>query len=61
MKVIIKDIPQEFVCPLRMRHLENVGKERGITVWHRGNKIDLEIDDRKLAEKILKEKCGFVF
>lgn len=57
MKVIIQDIPQEFVGPVRIRHLE----EKGIVMCHKGDKIDLEIDDQKLAERILKEKCDFVF
>ncbi|MBU2472834.1 hypothetical protein KKE74_02270 [Patescibacteria group bacterium] len=57
MKVIIQDIPQEFVGPVRIRHLE----EKGIAMCHKENKIDIEIDDQKLAERILREKCNFVF
>ncbi len=61
MKVIIQDIPQEFLGPARINHLENEGEEKGISVRYKGNKINLEIDDQKLAERILKEKCNFVF
>ncbi|MDP2736995.1 MAG: hypothetical protein Q8O59_04435 [bacterium] len=61
MKVVIQDIPQEFVGPVKIKHLENVGAKKGIVVCHKGNKIDLEIDDQELAERILKEKCNFVF
>lgn len=61
MKVIIQDIPQEFVGSVRIRHLEDLGEEKGIVTYHKGNKIDLEINDQKLAERILKEECGFVF
>ncbi|MBU2579832.1 hypothetical protein KJ756_02965 [Patescibacteria group bacterium] len=57
MKVIIQDIPQEFVGPVRIRHLE----EKGIVICYKGNKIDLEIDDQKLSERILREQCNFVF
>ncbi|MBU1255806.1 hypothetical protein KKH35_02965 [Patescibacteria group bacterium] len=61
MKVIIQDIPEEFVGPVRIKHLENVGEKKGIAMCQKGNKINIEINDQELAERILKEKCNFVF
>lgn len=57
MKIIIQDILQKFVGPVIIRHLE----EKGIVIYYKGNKIDLEIDDQKLVEKILREECNFLF
>ncbi len=39
MKVIIQDIPQEFIGPVKVKHLE----EKGIVMCHKGGKVDLEI------------------
>ena len=61
MKVIIQDIPEESVGPVRIKYLENVGEKKGIAMCQKGSKINIEINDQELAERILKEKCNFVF
>ena len=47
MKILIQDIPQGCISS------ENF--LIGVVVHYKGNKIDLEIDDQKLAERILLE------
>ena len=54
MKIIIQDIPQRKISPETIRCLN----QNGIEVCYKGNKIDLEIDDQELTERILLEVIG---
>ena len=51
MKILIQNIPQGLISSETIRCLN----QNGVVVRYKGNKIDLEINDQKLAERILLE------
>ena len=52
MKIIIQGIPREFARSERIKELMNDVGGGDITVFERGGKIDIEIKDGELVEKV---------